>query len=178
MSDDAPAGTAARALVRAARPEDAAGIHALMRGLAEYEKLMHEFTSTEQDLTAALFSNEPAAECLVLEQDGALTGYALFYPVFSSFRNRRTLWLEDLFVDPAARGTGGGKLLMTVLARICLERGITRLGWIVLDWNEPSIAFYKRLGGAEQPTKEWLTYAMGEAELRRLAGQAAWELQG
>lgn len=143
-----------------------------MRGLAEYEKLMHEFTSTEHELEAALFSDEPAAECLVLEQAGALTGYALFYPVFSSFRNRRTLWLEDLFVDPAARGAGGGRLLMAALARICLERGITRLGWIVLDWNAPSIAFYRKLGGTEQPTSDWLTYAMGEMELRRLAGEA------
>ena len=171
MSDDAPARTAARARVRPARPEDAPRIHALMRGLAEYEKLMHEFTSTEQELAEALFSKSPAAECLVLEHDGALTGYALFYPVFSSFRNRRTLWLEDLYVDPAARGTGGGRLLMAALARLCLERGISRLGWIVLDWNEPSIAFYRKLGGAEQQTSDWLTYAMGETELRRLSAE-------
>lgn len=161
----------AAARVRPARREDTARIHALMRGLAEYEKLTHEFTSTEQDLAEALFADEPAAECLVLEQAATLTGYALFYPVFSSFRNRRTLWLEDLYVDPAARGAGGGRLLMAALARICLERGIPRLGWIVLDWNEPSIAFYRKLGGAEQPTKEWLTYALDRDGLERLAAE-------
>jgi len=158
--------------VRFARPDDVPGVQALMRGLAEYERLLHEFTGTPEGIHDALFGTPPAAECLVLEQDGGLAGYALFYPVFSSFRNRRTMWLEDLYVDPAARAGGGGRRLMAALARLCLERGIARIGWIVLDWNEPAIGFYRHRGGSEQASSEWLQYALDENGVRRLAAEA------
>ena len=166
-ADDAGA-----ARVRAAAPADVPRIHALMLGLAEYERLLDEFTGTEAGLADALFGAPPAAECLVLEQGGTLEGYALFYPVFGSFRNRRTMWLEDLFVNPAARAAGGGRRLMAALARRCVARGITRIGWVVLDWNEPAIGFYRRLGGRAQDTSDWLQYALEEEDLRRLAADA------
>ncbi len=159
--------------VRGAAPGDVPRIHALMRGLAVYERLEAEFTATAEGMHDALFGPNPAVECLVLERDGELLGYALFYPVFSSFRARRTMWLEDLYVDPALRGTGGGRALMGALARRCVERGITRIGWIVLDWNEPAIGFYRRLGSEEQPTGDWLQHALDEAGVRRLAAEAA-----
>lgn len=162
---------AGAARVRPAAPADVPGIHALMLGLARYERLLDEFTGTEAGLREALFGEVRAAECLVLEQGSALIGYALYYPVFSSFRNRRTMWLEDLFVDPGSRSSGGGRRLMSALARLCVERGITRIGWIVLDWNEPAIGFYRRLGGREQDAREWLQYALEEPDVRRLAGQ-------
>lgn len=165
-------GTNAGGRVRPARPEDVPRIHALMHGLAVYERLEHAFLVTPGDVQEALFGRSPSAECLVLEQDGALAGYALHYPVFSSFRGRRTMWLEDLFVDPATRASGGGRRLMAALARRCVERGITRIGWIVLDWNEPALGFYRHLGGAEQATSDWRTYALDEDGVRALAAEA------
>jgi GNAT superfamily N-acetyltransferase len=163
---------AAPGAVRAARPGDVARIFELMRGLAEYERLTDEVTGTAEGLGEALFSATPAAECLVLEREGALEGYALFYPVFSSFRNRRALWLEDLYVDPAARGAGGGRRLMAAIAGIALSRGMTRIGWIVLDWNRPSIGFYQSLGGSEQSAAGWLQYALDREEMERLAQES------
>lgn len=164
---EAPRGPAAR--VRAARPADVPRIYELMRGLAEYERLLDEVTGTAEGLEEALFGEPAAAECLVLERDAALEGYALYFPVYSSFRNRRMIWLEDLYVDPAARATGGGRQLMAALARLCLERRVGRIGWIVLDWNEPAIGFYRRLGGREQPSNDWLQYVLEEDGMRRLA---------
>jgi GNAT superfamily N-acetyltransferase len=163
----APGGLAAQ--VRAARPADVPRIFELMRGLAGYERLLDEVTGTAAGLREALFGEPPAAECLVLERGATLEGYALYFPVFSSFRNRRMMWLEDLYVDPAARATGGGRRLMAALARLCLERRVTRIGWIVLDWNELAIGFYQRLGGREQPAKDWLQYVLDEDGVRRLA---------
>lgn len=171
---------AAAARVRSAAPGDVPRIHALMLGLARYERLLDEVTGTEDGLRDALFGEPRAVECLVLERDGALEGYALFFPVYSSFRNRRTMWLEDLFVSDAARGSGGGRRLMAALARLCVERGIPRIGWVVLDWNEPAIGFYRRLGGREQDTRDWLQYALEEEDVRRLArgGSEAKEVPG
>jgi GNAT superfamily N-acetyltransferase len=155
--------------VRPARPADIPRIYELMCGLADYERLLDEVTGTVEELDDALFGATPAAECLVLEQEGTLAGYALFLPVFSSFRTRRRMWLEDLYVDPAARAAGGGRLLMAALSRLCLDRGILGIGWIVLDWNDPAIGFYQRLGGREAATSDWLHYGLEEAGMRALA---------
>jgi len=159
--------------VRAARAADLDRLWELTQGLATYERMQEEVTGTRDAMGEALFSAAPSAECLVLEGDRTLLGYALFFPVFSTFSTRRRMWLEDLYVDPAARGTGGGRLLMEALARLCLERGIHAVRWIVLDWNASAIDFYRRLGGRENPASNWLQYGMEEDALRALAAGPA-----
>jgi len=109
---------------------------------------------------------------LVAEREGRLVGYALFYPTMSSFRTRTMLWLEDLFVEEGERGFGTGRTLLTALARLAVERGHARIDWHVLDWNEPSIAFYERMG-ARRTADDVLTYSLVEAEFRRIAGEDA-----
>ncbi|MBI1796147.1 MAG: GNAT family N-acetyltransferase [Candidatus Eisenbacteria bacterium] len=137
---------AARATVRPARRGDLARVWELLNGLAEYERWTEYVTGTREELGDALFGAAPAAECIVAESAGAIVGYAIVYPTFSSFRVRRMLWLEDLFVVAEARGTGAGRLLLAAVARRALERGCFRVDWLVLDWNEQAIGFYRRMG--------------------------------
>jgi GNAT superfamily N-acetyltransferase len=132
--------------VRFAEREDVAAIASMIRALAEYEKLAHLCVGTPADLEQALFSAAPAAEVLIAREDGAPVGFALFFHTFSTFLARRGLWLEDLFVVPERRGRGIGKLLLTKLAAIAVERGCGRFEWAVLDWNAPAIGFYEGLG--------------------------------
>jgi diamine N-acetyltransferase len=134
------------ALVRPARPGDAALIFALVRELAEYEKLLGDVDATEDSLARALFGAEPRVFCDIAEWQGEQCGFALWFMNFSSFRGRHGIYLEDLFVRPSHRGRGVGKALLVNLARRCVENGWTRFEWSVLDWNAPSIAFYKSLG--------------------------------
>lgn len=134
------------ALVRPARPGDAALIFALVRELAEYEKLLGDVDATEDSLARALFGAEPRVFCDIAEWQGEPCGFALWFMNFSSFRGRHGIYLEDLFVRPSHRGRGVGKALLVNLARRCVENGWTRFEWSVLDWNAPSIAFYKSLG--------------------------------
>jgi diamine N-acetyltransferase len=134
------------ALVRPARPGDAALIFALVRELAEYEKLLGDVDATEDSLARALFGAEPRVFCDIAEWQGEQCGFALWFMNFSSFRGRHGIYLEDLFVRPSHRGRGAGKALLVNLARRCVENGWTRFEWSVLDWNAPSIAFYKSLG--------------------------------
>lgn len=134
----------------------------LMRALAVYEKLEHVFVAREADLDDALFGPHPVAEAFLGSLDGAAVGYALVFTTFSTFAGRRCMWLEDLFVEPAVRGKGVGKALLVHLAALSAGRGYARLEWNVLDWNEPSIGFYKSLGAV--PMDEWTTF--------RLAGDA------
>jgi GNAT superfamily N-acetyltransferase len=148
--------------VRPATPADAALILGFIRDLAEYERLAHEAVATEADIAGALFGSAPRAFCDIAEQDGAPVGIALWFYNFSTFTGRHGIWLEDLFVQPAARGQGAGKALLANLARRCVAEGLTRLEWSVLDWNAPSIAFYDSLGAA----------AMDEWTTRRLSGEA------
>jgi diamine N-acetyltransferase len=136
------------AVVRPARPEDAALIFALVRELAEYEKLLGDVDATEDELARALFGAEPRVFCDIAEWDGEPCGFALWFMNFSSFRGRHGIYLEDLFVRPSHRGRGIGKALLVNLARRCVEKGWTRFEWSVLDWNAPSIAFYKSLGAS------------------------------
>lgn len=135
-------------VVRPARPDDAALIYALVRELAEYEKLLGDVDATEDQLARALFSAEPRVFCDIAEWDGEPCGFALWFMNFSSFRGRHGIYLEDLFVRPLHRGRGIGKALLVNLAKRCVEKGWTRFEWSVLDWNAPSIAFYKSLGAA------------------------------
>jgi len=133
-------------VIRAATPADSGLVFALVRELADYEKLSHEVDSTEQSLRDVLFARDPKVFCDIAEWDGAPAGFALWFLNFSSFRGRHGIYLEDIFVRPALRGKGIGKALMAKLAARCVENGWARMEWSVLDWNEPSIAFYKSLG--------------------------------
>ena len=136
----------ARANVRFASREDVPVIVALIRDLAVYERLEHLATATPARLEPLLFGDKPACECLIAEQDGEPVGFALFFHNFSTFLCQKGLYLEDLFVRPAARGTGLGKLLLQRLAQIALERDCGRFEWSVLDWNVDAQAFYARMG--------------------------------
>jgi GNAT superfamily N-acetyltransferase len=132
--------------IRFARREDLPLIAQFIRDLAEYERLAHEVRFDEAVLGDRLFGARPYAEVLIGEVDGEPQGFALFFHNFSTFEGKPGLYLEDLFVRPEARGSGLGKALLAALAQIAVERDCARLEWSVLDWNEPSIAFYKSFG--------------------------------
>ncbi len=153
--------------VRSATPADTSVILEFIRGLARYEKLEHEVVATEELLHRHAFGAEPLIHVLIAEHDSAPAGFALYFFNFSTFVGLPGLYLEDLFVEREHRGHGIGKLLLTELARIALERGCARFEWSVLDWNGPAIGFYKGLGAL--PMDEWTTYRMTGDELTRLA---------
>lgn len=153
--------------IRAAVPGDAAALVALMRELAEFEALTHLFVATEADLDDALFGPEPAAGALVATQDGAVVGYALYFQNYSTFLGRRGLYLEDLYVQPACRGTGIGTRLLRALAALAVERRCGRFEWTVLDWNQPAIDFYERLGATVLP--DWRVVRVTGEQLEALA---------
>jgi GNAT superfamily N-acetyltransferase len=156
--------------VRVATPGDVALVHGLMRGLAIYEKLEHAMVSTEADLAEALFGAHPAAEAIIAEIAGKPVGFALFFRTYSTFVGKPGLYLEDLFVLPEARGKGAGKALLARLAAITVVRGYARLEWAVLDWNEPAIGFYRKLGAV--PMNEWTVYRMSGDALTELASSS------
>lgn len=153
--------------IRPAAPEDAALILSFVRDLAEYEKLLHAVEATQAHIEAALFSEHPKAFCDIAEIDGEPVGFALWFYNFSTFVGRHGIYLEDLFVRPAARGSGAGKALLANLARRCVAENLGRLEWAVLDWNAPSIAFYDSLGAAAMD--EWIVRRMTGEALARLA---------
>jgi GNAT superfamily N-acetyltransferase len=155
--------------IRAARPEDVPVIHQLVRELAEYEKLAHIVTADETSLRAHLFSEPRYAEAVLVYEEAGCAGFALFFHSYSTFLGRPGLYLEDLFVRPAFRGRGYGKALMVYLAKLAVERGCGRFEWSVLDWNQPSIDFYRTLGA--QPMSEWLIQRMTGPALEQLAAQ-------
>ena len=152
--------------VRAATPADLPLIAALIRDLAEYEQLAHEVRFADADLAQHLFGARPYAEVVIGEADGAAQGFALFFHKFSTFEGKPGIWLEDLYVRPAARGGGLGKALLAHLAALAAARGCARLEWSVLDWNAPSIAFYRALGA--RALDEWTTMRLDGAALARL----------
>lgn len=158
---------AAKVQVRAATPDDAPLIYGFIRGLAEYEKLLHEVEATQADVETALFSEHPRAFCDIAEADGAPVGFALWFYNYSTFRGRHGIYLEDLFVVPQARGLGAGKALLRRLAQRCQDEGLARLEWSVLDWNAPSIAFYDSLGASAQT--EWIVRRLTDGPLKALA---------
>ncbi len=149
-------------LIRPARLGDEGLVLAFIRELAEYEKLLHEVVATEADVARDLFGPAPRVFCDIAEMDGQPVGFALWFHTYSTFQGRHGIYLEDLFVRPAARGRGVGKALLARLARRCVEEGHGRLRWWVLNWNEPSIAFYRSLGA--EAKDEWTTFGLeGEA---------------
>jgi GNAT superfamily N-acetyltransferase len=157
--------------IRPAIPGDAATILALIRGLADYEHLSHEVVATENSINTALFDSPPSAAALIAEADGRGIGFALYFFNFSTFLGRPGLYLEDLFVLPDERGRGVGSALLIELARIAVAKGCGRMEWSVLDWNEPSISFYKSLGAL--PLSDWTTYRLTGETLTRLARKSS-----
>lgn len=139
--------------IRAARPDDIALIFALVRELAEYENLSDAVDADPAQIAAALFAKEPRLYCDIAEWDGAPSGFAVWFLNFSTFRGRHGMYLEDLYVRPAYRKRGIGKALMARLAQRCVDDGLARFEWAVLDWNAPSIAFYKSIGA--QVMDDW-----------------------
>ena len=155
--------------IRAATPGDLGLIHRFIRELAEYERLLDLMQSTEGDLAAALFGDEPKVFTDIAEWRGQPVGFALWYYTFSTFRGRHGIYLEDLYVLPEHRGRGIGKALLVSLAERCAEEGLPRLEWQVLNWNAPSIAFYESLGA--EPQGEWTGYRLTGDALHDLAAK-------
>lgn len=155
-------------VIRGAAPLDLAAMIGLMRELAEYEKLTHLFVATEASLHDALFGARPAAEALVAEHDGKVVGYALYFHNFSTFLSRRGLYLEDLYVQPALRGSGLGTALLRRVAAIAVERECGRFEWSVLDWNQTAIDFYTKMGATVLP--DWRIVRVTGDALNQLAG--------
>jgi GNAT superfamily N-acetyltransferase len=154
--------------IRAATPGDAALIMGFIRELAAYEKLSHAVEATEQDIARDLFGPTPRAFCDIAEAGGEPIGFALWFYNYSTFRGRAGIYLEDLFVRPDARGHGAGKALLKRLARRCVDEGLGRLEWAVLDWNAPAIGFYDALGA--QALDDWIVRRLTGEALTRLAG--------
>jgi GNAT superfamily N-acetyltransferase len=156
-------------VVRGARASDVPALLEMFAELAEYEDLRHELRATEKQLRKALFGAHPAAEALIAEWGDPLTvsGYALYFPTFSSFLASAGVWLEDLFVRPAHRRAGVGRALVAAVAAHARARGAERLEWAVLDWNEPALRFYEGLRA--RPMPEWITNRLAGEALDRLA---------
>ena len=149
-----------------ATAEDLPLILDLIKALAEYEKLSDAVTANEGQLRATLFGGRPAAEILIARWNGEEAGFALFFQSYSTFLAKPGIYLEDLFVKPHLRGKGIGRALLGKLAAIARERNYGRVEWAVLDWNAPSIAFYKKLGAV--PLDDWTTYRLTGDALRDL----------
>jgi GNAT superfamily N-acetyltransferase len=154
--------------IRAASEDDVPLILALVKELAEYERLSHEVVATEGMLRDSVFGERRVAEVLIGYYGDDPAGFALFFHNFSTFLGRPGIYLEDLYVRPEFRGAGIGRALLVHLARLARERNCGRLEWSVLDWNEPAIGFYKSIGAV--PMDDWRVY--------RLTGEALYELAG
>lgn len=155
-------------MIRRVRESDVSAVVTLVHELAEYERAAHECVLTDEQLRAALFAEQPALFGHVAEVDGEIVGFALWFLNFSTWRGVHGIYLEDLYVRPSLRGGGIGKALLTELARECVARGYARLEWWVLDWNAPSIGFYKNLGAA--PMDEWTVFRLTDGALAELGG--------
>ncbi|MCX6470689.1 MAG: GNAT family N-acetyltransferase [Corynebacteriales bacterium] len=154
-------------MIRAAQPGDEAGLLAAITALAEYEREPDAVDNSVDALTAALFGDDPAVFAHVAERDGAVVGIAIWFVTYSTWTGRHGIWLEDLFVYESERGRGYGVALLASLAAVCVNRGYARLEWTVLDWNAPSIAFYRSLGA--RPMDEWTTQRLVGDDLAALA---------
>jgi GNAT superfamily N-acetyltransferase len=154
-------------MIRAATPHDVGSIAELIRALAEYEQLSHEAVFDIDALREALFGQRSYAEVLIAENEERVVGFALFFHNFSTFLAKPGIYLEDLFVRPEHRGKGHGRALLAAVARVAMERGCGRVEWSVLDWNEPSIRFYRSLGAI--PMDEWTVFRLTGDELSSLA---------
>ena len=161
--------------VRPIRPDDVPAVVGLVRELAEYEKALHEARLTEDQLTAVLFGDSPALFGHVAVADdgvtpGEVVGMALWFLNFSTWRGTHGIYLEDLYVQPGHRGRGLGRELLRTLAEVCVERGYSRLEWSVLDWNTPSIDFYKAAGAV--PMDEWTVFRLTDDALTAFSTEA------
>ncbi|MFE9774664.1 GNAT family N-acetyltransferase [Streptomyces sp. NPDC005931] len=159
-------------MIRTATVDDIAEIRAMIRELAAYEKAVEQARATEEQVRAALFGAHPAASVLIAEDDGTgeVAGFALWFPRFSTWTGARGMHLEDLFVRPGHRAAGHGRALLAALAGICRESGFERFEWVVLNWNEPAIGFYKSLGA--ELLEEWTVCRLSGGALEELAAQA------
>ena len=158
--------TASELIIRPATADDALLIVQFIKALAEYEKLAHEAKASEADITRDLFGTDPKVFCEIAEWNGKPVGFTLWFYTYSTFQGRHGIWLEDLYVDPSMRGKGIGKALLVNLAQRCVREGLGRFEWWVLDWNEPSIDFYKSQGGTMQD--EWTKVRVDGAALLKL----------
>ncbi|MFE2286752.1 GNAT family N-acetyltransferase [Streptomyces sp. NPDC059443] len=157
-------------MIRNAVVSDIPVIHAMIRELAEYEKVPDEARATEEQLREALFGERPAAFAhIAWTPEGEAVGFSLWFLSFSTWRGVHGIYLEDLYVRPGVCGAGHGKALLRELARICVERGYERLEWSVLKWNEPTIAFYEALGA--RPQDEWSVYRLTDGALAELGSE-------
>lgn len=156
--------------VRMASRDDLGLIYRFICDLAEYERLRHEVRADKDTLGDHLFGSHPSAEVLIGEIDGIARGFALFFHNFSTFEGKPGIYLEDLYVEPEARGLGAGRALLARLAALAVERDCARLEWSVLDWNAPSIAFYESLGA--KAMDEWTIYRLDGAALAQMASAA------
>ena len=154
--------------IRTATPEDVPIILQLIHDLATYERAPDEVTATKEQLNQVLFGPRPAAEVVLALEGNAPVGFAVFFHNFSTWLGRPGLYLEDLFVKPEERGKGYGRALLVHLANIARDRGCGRMEWAVLDWNEPAIQFYRKLGA--QPMDEWTVFRLTGDGIARLAG--------
>jgi GNAT superfamily N-acetyltransferase len=153
--------------IRPATENDVSLILRLIHELAEFEKLSHEVVATEQSLAESLFGSTRRAEALIGEENGTPVSFALFFHNFSTFLGHSGIYLEDLYVTPAARGKGYGKTLLSQIAKIAVERNCGRCEWSVLDWNKNAIQMYKKLGAV--PMDEWTVYRLTGSALQELA---------
>ena len=157
--------------IEAATPADADLIVALIRELADYERLLDQVAVSSADIQRDLFGPRPYAEAVVARVDGEPVGFALWFHNYSTFAGKPGLYLEDLFVRPAFRGRGYGEALLRYLAQVALDRGCARFEWAVLDWNEPALAFYRKLGAV--PMDDWTVHRVsGDALAALAAGRA------
>jgi GNAT superfamily N-acetyltransferase len=155
-------------VIRRVRPDDVPAVVGLVHELADYEREAASCLLTDEQLHAALFGPTPALFGHVAELDGPVVGCALWFLNFSTWRGVHGVYLEDLYVRPAHRGQGLGRALLAALAAVCTERGYARLEWSVLNWNEPSIAFYRSIGAV--PMDEWTTFRLDGVALKTLGG--------
>jgi GNAT superfamily N-acetyltransferase len=154
-------------VIRPAAPADVPAIYQLIRDLAEYERSLPHVTGTPEQLQAVLFGPEPAVFAHVAEHDGGIAGFALWFLNFSTWQCQHGLHLEDLYVRPELRGYGYGRQLLAELAALCVQRGYGRLEWVVLDWNEPAIGFYRALGAVRMD--DWATFRLTGPALAQVA---------
>lgn len=153
--------------IRPAQPGDVPEILALIKALAEYEGAPDAVKATEADLRGHGFGERPYFHTLLAELDGQVVGFALYFFTYSTWEGRPSLYIEDIFVRPAYRGRGAGRALLAACAKEALKRDCMRMEWQVLDWNQPAIDFYRRLGARH--TAEWLPFRMGREAIEVLA---------
>ena len=157
--------------IRSSNADDCPLILQFIKELAEYENLSHEVVATPQILQQSLFGERPYAEVLIAEYQATPVAYALFFHNLSTFTGRPGIYLEDIYVQPEVRGKGFGKSMLSYIAKLAVERNCTRVEWSVLDWNEPSIQFYRSIGAI--PLEEWTVQRLHGEALSKFAKEFA-----